>query len=299
MKRILLLACLGLGSIALKAQFKVKDSSGHKPEWISKAPQGKEYKYFIGVGSSSHSLSDAKEIALADIISQLSREKGIEITAAERLSLTKTIGEKYQNGQNQPTRNQELNKESTINIKAREVFLEKLELHENYWQKSALDDEIVYEYFLLARIIKKEKKNREGYGLKPVWRSVLIPGWGQLYKGQKFRSLLYFTTIASSVSYIYYSNVEVNYHIDRLAELNSGSVDVQHLEDLIQDNEDDLDIWKTRRNISIGVAAGVYIWNIIDAATSKGKRQYYAYQPDSKKWQLTAKGAGLSLVIKI
>ncbi len=299
MKRISLLACLSLCCVALKAQLKVKETSGPKPEWISRAPEGKEYKYFIGVGSSSHSLSDAKEIALADIISQLSREKGIEITAAERLSLTKTIGEKFQDGKNTGESERELNRESTINIKAREVFLEKLELHENYWQKSVLDDKVIYEYFLLARIIKKEKKKKEGYGLKPVWRSVLIPGWGQLYKGQKFRSVLYFTTIASSISYVFYSNAEVNYHENRITELERGDLDISNLDEVIQDNKDDLDIWKTRRNIAIGVGAGVYIWNIIDAATSKGKRHYYAYKPSNRKWQLTAKGAGLSLVIKM
>ena len=40
------------------------------------------------------------------------------------------------------------------------------------------------------------------------------------------------------------------------------------------------DDWAVLRNVSIGAVAGVYLWNVLDAALAKGKIRY-AWIPDS------------------
>ena len=43
---------------------------------------------------------------------------------------------------------------------------------------------------------------------------------------------------------------------------------------IVKEYRNRADKWELYRNISIGAAAGVYLWNVLDAALARGKIRY-------------------------
>lgn len=100
------------------------------------------------------------------------------------------------------------------------------------------------------------------YGARGLIRSI-IPGWGQIYKGSvaKGTSILC-GEAACAVGIIVCENQRASYH-KKMKE------QPRHA----QTYNSKADNWETGRNICIGAAAALYVYNLIDAAASKGARR--------------------------
>ncbi len=126
------------------------------------------------------------------------------------------------------------------------------------------------------------------YGAKPVVMSI-IPGWGQWYKGSKAKAISLFASEALAVAGIIFcdneraSNVKMAKEQPKFASHYSNKADN----------------WETGRNVCIGVAAGIWIYNIIDAAVAKGARRVIVNRADGSSLSVrpmaTLGGAGVSV----
>lgn len=91
----------------------------------------------------------------------------------------------------------------------------------------------------------------------------LVPGWGQIYKGQTAKGCVIIGLEAVSVAGIIIGEHKRNRMMDRAddpGEPHDSWVGKAHS-------------WRNVRNVSIGVAVATYVYNLIDAATSKGARR--------------------------
>jgi len=62
-------------------------------------------------------------------------------------------------------------------------YIKSLRIEEEYYNKT--NNYGKYVYYMLIRLPKSSDENKimeKTYGTAPIWRSVVIPGWGQIYK---------------------------------------------------------------------------------------------------------------------
>lgn len=100
------------------------------------------------------------------------------------------------------------------------------------------------------------------YGFTPVAMSI-IPGLGQLYKGSKGKAAAFFGSTALSVSAIIVCDNQRATYMKKCTEQPKFAKYYRNK----------ADNWETGRNVSIGIAAGIWLYNIIDAACAKGARK--------------------------
>lgn len=100
------------------------------------------------------------------------------------------------------------------------------------------------------------------YNAKATAMSI-VPGWGQIYKGQTTKGCVIIGLEAVSVAGIILGEHKRSRMMD---EARQPDTDYDSWESKAHS-------WRNVRNISIGVAVATYVYNLIDAATSKGARR--------------------------
>lgn len=141
--------------------------------------------------------------------------------------------------------------------------------------KLAIVDEYISEdgiYFLCTvpdpnskHVIYDDYEVTTQYGLMGMWRSAIIPGWGQLYKGNIVKgSLILGGTAALIGGIIATETIRSDYsrRINETHEINQKRLYAKRA-----------DQFSTTRNICFGALGALYIYNIIDAVVSPGARR--------------------------
>ncbi len=90
-----------------------------------------------------------------------------------------------------------------------------------------------------------------------------LPGAAQIYKGHKAKGYSIIAAQALSVAGIIFCESERSNYISKMKEQPKFA----------KDYKTKADNWETGRNICIGAAAAVYIYNVIDAFVSKGEKK--------------------------
>lgn len=149
------------------------------------------------------------------------------------------------------------------------------------------DDDMSYDYTLYQLFAVSSGSN----GMKPefdnfsytrkynataVARSI-VPGLGQMYKGQKTKGWIIIGGEAAFVGMAIYAAVRANNYSD----------DAKNAEDAIAPSyRSKSRSWKQVRDVAIAGACGLYVYNLIDAAVSKGARQVVVSKPDGTRLAL-------------
>ncbi len=102
-----------------------------------------------------------------------------------------------------------------------------------------------------------------------AWRSIIVPGWAQLYQKRYGAGLAFLGGEAAILSTAFYFNSRYNRNYIRSLEASSVSVK--------QAYRDRANKYQTYSLITFGAAAGWYVFNLIDAFTSKKGILQYDY----------------------
>lgn len=152
------------------------------PDWIRETskgiefvpPEGKCFEYFIGNGEN-------KTRAVKDALGEIAMSHSVQISAEVREILREKSGKVYEEIV------------SNIDAKGESPLIEGLKVKEVYLRKD------INQYWVLVRVPKVMNWQNCEEGVKDstahirrsaAWRSALIPGWGQSYKGEKRKGLL-------------------------------------------------------------------------------------------------------------
>ena len=100
------------------------------------------------------------------------------------------------------------------------------------------------------------------YGATPIAMSI-IPGLGQWYKGSKVKGICMFAAEAAAVAGVIICNNEAS----------TAEKNIKLEPKFAKHYEDKKSKWETGRNICIGAAAAIWVYNLIDAAVAKGARR--------------------------
>jgi len=126
-------------------------------------------------------------------------------------------------------------------------------------------------------MVKLSQKTR----LKASLRSLFIPGWGQYYSDQKGKAYLFnIATIGFGIGAIItdsdFRKKRDNYFRAQLdLENATGPTEIAELRSEVINRQRDAYDAETTRNVMVGITAGIYLYNVIDALIFFPKREFY------------------------
>lgn len=141
---------------------------------------------------------------------------------------------------------------------------------DEYWEYvSYPDGSRGYEYYALFAVSRNpappvydDFSFTTSYGARGLVRSI-IPGWGQIYKGSTAKGACILAGEAVCVAgIIVCENQRASYHKK-----------MKEQPRFAQTYNTKSDNWENGRNICIGAAAALYVYNLIDAVAAKGSKR--------------------------
>ena len=118
--------------------------------------------------------------------------------------------------------------------------------------------------------------DRQGVDGMAVLKSALVPGLGQFHKRQIGKGISFLVGEAASIGGIVAGQSMRHSYINKMNNTNNASLKKQYA--------DKANMFTTVRNISIGAAAAVYVWNVLDAIVSRGSN--HSVRTNSTSWNL-------------
>ena len=103
------------------------------------------------------------------------------------------------------------------------------------------------------------------YGANGLWRSVIIPGWGQFHKGSYLKGGLVLGGTALLAGRIVATESIKSDYIRRIGETHSADMKRMYAKKA--------DTFSTTRNVLIGALGALYVYNLIDAIAAPGARR--------------------------
>ena len=126
----------------------------------------------------------------------------------------------------------------------------------NVWQLYAIDNS--------ERI--KRLEYTYSYGINTTLKSLVFPGWGQFEKKKSTKGLFFIIAEGAALGTFLSANNTYNYNINRSNETQSLELKKEYRR--LSDKALSL------KNTSLGLAVGIWLWNVIDAASPNGAPKY-------------------------
>ena len=272
MTKKLIIAAMAL-LLAVDSAMAIDRSDNMKPRWLTSAlptPKSPGY-FFVRSQGSGKSLEEARQMALVNLASKIETEHGLEITS--ELVIEKS-------GQ----RRSGFKKNSNFTLEAKEKG-KRIDLTcrvvDDYW-------ELKYGTYYVTELFTVNDPSKPGkgssgdniklttsYGAAPVFYS-LIPGVGQMYKGSTTKGgIILGSAVVVGAGIITAESLRASY-VKKMKEY------PQHLD--FYNNK--ATTWKNVRNVTLGVGAGLYVYNLIDAAVAPGRRRVIVSKGKSYNYSL-------------
>jgi hypothetical protein len=224
---------------------------------MNKPPSGYLNDYFVGRGSSSNSKSAASQLAFENAISSIIKNHSITVDYTEQNTV---ISEQTLSDQNN---SMEIVRRSAqeLNLKGESKIIKGLKEVETYYEWNSN----IYEAWVLISFPKKNPISPPN-SFSPVWRSFLLPGWGQLYKNQSFKGVSFMTLTLSGVAGGFVFNILSNDATNKAV-----SARTQARRDFFNSEAKNFNTYSTISFIAAGV---FYAWNLVDAIIVKQDNLY-------------------------
>lgn len=241
-----------------------------EPKWVGNTPQELNNTYkFVEIVSTGNTLEAARQDAKSRLAEDTQLQEGVRVYRRTNQQ-TVVDSERSSDGQLNETIRDRIHIDLTVD--GEQYALQAVRVDEYAERRSGLYT--LHTLYMVA-VCKHPLFDRTylttSYGFAPVAMSV-IPGLGQWYKGSRVKGASMFLASAAAVAgIIVCDNQKASYVKLGLENKN-----------LMKEYNLKADRWETGRNICIGVAAGLWLYNIIDAAVAKGARRVVVQHPDGR-----------------
>jgi len=230
-----------------------------EPQWMHRLPKARNASYvFIPVTVDAASLQNG-------------RQESLKMLALDRGLLT-TLEMRYRGTSQSDTRSVEQNG----------IFTERTETHtvdltDFSGRPVQVTAHIVDEYIAQGRMTTLYQVGvvpspsfdpvsvTTRYGGRGLWRSAIIPGWGQYHKGAVLKGSLILGGSALLAGGIVFFNDQRRDYLRKI-----GRTHDRHLIGSYTTRSDHM---TTARNVTIGALAALYIYNLVDAIAAPGARR--------------------------
>ena len=252
----------------------VEATFGQKPSWVGNTPVAGNPTYkFVEVVSYGSDYASAKMEAKKKLAQdeQLIRSVNIGVVTTHN----RYVDQAFVDGK----LNENVNDETTVdvNIEGKSFSLQAVVVDEYGDYKNGM-----FRLYTLYQVAVRDNPVFDriyltnSYGFVPVAMSI-IPGLGQWYKGSKIKGISMFVAETAAVTSVIICENQRASYMKKMAEQPKFA----------KEYNSKADNWETGRNICIGVAVGVWIYNIIDAAVAKGTRRIVMRRTDGGGFSLS------------
>jgi hypothetical protein len=285
---VLLVAVLSLH--ALTASF-LSAQSGKLP-WVDGdvPPTSGAFDYRVSRGE-GRSLRAAREDAFNAFLMDLGNHAGVRVTSRTLSEIKRSLSHRgsaadYAEGESSTT---------TYRIDREGFKASFIKVSECYERLSTSSGDVfrvweLYEVSSNRSFQPYIPAYTDRYGVDAIWRSAILPGWGQLYKGSKTKGLFIMGgEVALAVGIVATENLNASYR---------KKINESHNADHIQTYAGKADNMQNIRNICIAGAAALYLYNLIDAIAAPGNKHLiihntnYSFYPVANE---TYTGIGLAI----
>lgn len=267
-------------------------TSNLKPKWVNETPHpgNPTYRFHITYVDNANSIEGARMMSKSELYRLVEKSESIKVLEDYHNNSTQIYS-----GENVSEKTDEIYS-MQIYANGEAIDLTYIKLDE-YWHESYIGGIRRLEFYTLYAVAKPGIKPQfdeviftDKYGLNAMARS-LIPGWGQIYKGSVVKGVSILAGEAACIAgIILCENMRASY-IKKMKEQPRFA----------KTYNTKADNWENGRNICIGAAAALYVYNLIDAIATKGARravvkknkQNFTFIPFTDK-----QNSGLSFVYK-
>ena len=290
-KKLFRLALLSLLLFSITQHACAKDSSGKKPQWVNniQALNNKRTNHsyvFMQTYNTGKDLQQLIEGKLLSLVESIGQEYNIEHKEGDALIENNEGG-----AVNSSTANVRISYKIGTTTK---VFSARFV--DEYWEYIQQPNGIgSYQYHALYAVSANgqtpnfdEFSSSNSYGAAPALMSI-IPGLGQFYKGSTVKGICMLGGVAAfGIGALFCENQRADYK-NKMKEQPKFA----------QTYNTKANNYETARNICLGAAAAVWVYNIIDAATAKGAKHIIVKPSNGRTLSLhpvaTPNSAALSL----
>ncbi len=266
---------LGLVSLP-NLSFSRESSDKVRPTWIKTPPKPLNDSYYFKVveTDAGGELETSRKHSQKNLINGIAREFNIEVS--EEMQSTSTThfnnqGSEY-SGQESYTLNVKTN-DGVVNISYERI--------DEYYEVREVGGHYIFHLYTLYAVSRTKSvaafdsyRVSANYGIGGACRSIIIPGWGQFHKGSKVKGGIFLGGVAVlAVGAVYTENERASY--------SAMVAQTQNVANKVSYNNSANNM-ATARNICIGGAAALYIYNLIDAATAPGAKRVIVTKRDVK-----------------
>lgn len=228
------------------------------PQWVTRAvPESHSGTYiFVRAHGEGASFAGARQMAFVNMAQKLQQERGLTVNTSVLSKEKFTQTQSYTNSSYQ----QEITMEVTENGHRLEIVCREID---DYWEE--VDGK--YSVDILYTVTDKNAyggsyddqiKVTTSYGAAGFLS--IVPSVAQFYKGSVVKgSLILAGEVAAAGGILLCENTRSLY-VKKMHEQPKYAAEYNSL----------ADTWETGRNICIGAAAAIYVYNLIDAFTAKG-----------------------------
>lgn len=258
MKRGILYAFLIISNLCLSA----KTTSGECPPWVNgdMPPKSNDSYYFMQMDGSGPTLNDAQHDADLLLINSLMKSAGVSVSGSQ---IEKVLYQSTNRGID----------EQTIFEQKYDFELDSVHIAfqavDRYWVKkgNTYDCKVLYEVAKNpARVNYDPVEYTSKYGARGLWRSAIIPGWGQMYKKSYAKGAIILALEAGTiVTGVVFNNQYNSYLKKSKTTTDPGAIKFYQNKANQAKN--------LRTGFFVGAAA-IYVYNIVDAIAAKGKLRY-------------------------
>lgn len=289
MNRLFIMLLLFCSVLSISSQEIRTKSEKYVPQWMSKLPVPTNPSFmYVVVTAEASTLEEARESCLRKLADNQQLKQSVRVNT-DRESTT-NVNQTISNGRLDETIN--TYSKVKVNIRGKEVELTANRIDE-YWETAIIGWKNMYVCHTLFAVattdlpvlFDKVTFTRK-YGISAFARSI-IPGWGQLYKGQKVKGACIMGGEILLIGGI-------------IATENLRSSFVKKMKEqpkFFQKYNTKADNCKNARNICIGAATALYVYNLIDAIVSPGAKRTVVHKQEFPQIQPVASRdlSGISL----
>lgn len=267
---LLYLGIIMLGALAplrVCAQKVVERSEKLRPAWLANRlpkPGNGTFHYQITEGE-HRNLEDARHSCLLNLSTYIKRTRHISEEAVAEIKLEQKDGTAFESE----------NYNFSYDIKGEQVTINSCK-YDEYWEYLVYPNgERRYRCYTLYGVADEAVVSFDRlsfsrkYGMRSFVRSLIVPGWGQLYKGNRTKGTC---ILGGEVAFIAGILVAENLRSSYVKKMREQP---KHLATY----NTKADNWENVRNVCIGGAAALYVYNLVDVLVANGRKRSIRQKP--------------------
>lgn len=259
-RKIFVMLMLLFFSITASAQYNASDRL--RPKWLQgqPTPTNSTFKYET-VSASAASLDAARKKCLSELISSSGLTNGIVVVS--NYQTKENISQVWNNGKLTERIEHDGTTYTSATGSEMKLYIQNIA---EYWTRDKSGAYYVTKLYAKSELntapLFDNVELTTKYGVSGLWRSMIIPGWGQFHKGANLKGGLILGGTAVLAGGIVFTENQRAGYVRRIHQT--------HDINLIRSYQTKRDNFATSRNICIGAAAALYLYNLIDAIAAPG-----------------------------